>query len=213
MSKNIAWVSAETMTKDQIGNLRQIYGDVTVTQVKGTFGSAEELADIVANYDIIAVMVPTNLLPGIVHLAGDKPVIRPVNRVEPKCMLGDTRGQCTRQFEYVHDHWERVEKCEICTTPLTIEGRVKETLAARGFSSYKNMYVGFHECVVCDLPPLTPKDSKLQIIVRPNDGRTDVWWWEFDPYGDIDRHKTYENLNEALDGILRGECCTKDDED
>jgi len=112
-----AWISRHTLTEDQMSDLRRIYGDdIEIEQVSGTFNRAEDLADTIGNHDVIGVVLPINLISGVLRLAAGKPVIRAINKRVPtgRTIIGAS-GAPEQEFIFQHGGWEQIEKVEVVT--------------------------------------------------------------------------------------------------
>lgn len=110
----ILWVSRHTMTESQLADLQAIYGEVTISQVDKTIATATELKDAIDENDVIAVVLPVNLLADVMRLAGEKPVIRAISRRERG---PETNGET--QYVFVHEYWEEITKIVVETVKLS----------------------------------------------------------------------------------------------
>ena len=80
----IAWISRHNMTGDQIADLRRIYGnDVVVEKHDITASSYRDVLEASKDADIIAVVLPPNILADLVNPRNnEKPVIRAISNRE-----------------------------------------------------------------------------------------------------------------------------------
>lgn len=113
----VLWLSRHTMTDAQLNELRQVYGnDLEVKQVSMTVSNAAMVVEAGADCDVLAVVLPPNLLADLVNpRVNTKPVIRALSNRVP---TGKKTSNGEDEFTFVHAGWEQIEKVEIISHPL-----------------------------------------------------------------------------------------------
>ena len=110
------------MTGDQIADLRRIYGsDVVVEKHDITARSYEDVIETSKDADILAVVLPPNILADLVNPRNnEKPVIRAVSNREKtgKLVVNSATGKEEVEYRFVHGGWERIKKIEIIVEKL-----------------------------------------------------------------------------------------------
>jgi hypothetical protein len=113
------------MTQDQHQALVNKLGDIKITQINGTCanvhvpfkanvdgGEEQDMAplkEVIADFDVIAVVLPIQLQQQLVGVAGDKPIIFAKNaRVR----------QDNGEFEFVFESWEQILEIKVVTQPF-----------------------------------------------------------------------------------------------
>lgn len=117
----VLWFSRHGMTEEQLADLRRIYGDVDVKQANGTASSWRDVAEAGADCDVLAVVLPPNLLADLVNPRNNqKPVIRAkANRVPTgNTVVNAATGKEETEYRFQHAGWERVIRIEIVTEAL-----------------------------------------------------------------------------------------------
>ena len=115
--KRILWLSRHTMTPDQYKDLQRIYGDITLTQWPYTLEDITQVDEQVAQSDVIAAVLPTELLSQLVSRAEGKPVIcAKSNRIlsTPSKSSGTPEPQVT----FVHSAWQEIQSLELVLKTL-----------------------------------------------------------------------------------------------
>ena len=108
------------MTEDQKAELVNKYGEVNIKQHSGTVSSADEVLEIGADCDVLAVVLPPAILAGLTNpKKNQKPVIRSVmNRVATGKTIINPNGNSEPEMAMVHMYWERVIKIEVVAERL-----------------------------------------------------------------------------------------------
>jgi hypothetical protein len=117
----VFWFSRHAMTHAQKMDLVRIYGDVEITPGEGTVTKAQDIIDMAGDVDVLAVVLPPNLLADLVNpRVNMKPVIRSINkRVSTGVtIINPDSGKDEAQYEFQHEGWERVVKIEVVTERL-----------------------------------------------------------------------------------------------
>ena len=112
--KAVLWISRHEMIKEQLAELERIMGEhVQLIHWRETVCDLKTLAPVVAACDAVAAVLPPELWPGLLHLAGDIPVLRaatervPVGRTQ---ILSDGRREM--EYTYICRGWEQVLRAE-----------------------------------------------------------------------------------------------------
>ena len=108
------------MTPEQVEYLERALGDrIELTAWKDTVRDIEVLRPSLVSADVLAVVLPPELLQALLTIAGEKPVIRAVSVREPTgrtIRLPDGREE--QEFAFVHRYWEQILRLEIQTRRL-----------------------------------------------------------------------------------------------
>ena len=112
--KNILWISRHPLTSDQIDDLRRIYGEVAISQHGQQVARIADIKDEISAADVIAAVLPLNLLADLLRAAGDKPVIRA--RMRRTWAPAPDGSEPVAMFE--HEAWEQVLRVEVETVDL-----------------------------------------------------------------------------------------------
>ena len=103
--KKVLWFSRHELTEAQLAGLKKIASDsdLTVKTVNKTVSSAEEIVS-EADQDtaIFAIVAPVQILSDLKKLTGATIAVPRSKRIKKENM----------EFEFVHDFWEVVDKCE-----------------------------------------------------------------------------------------------------
>lgn len=112
---NILWVSRHSMTEEQAADLRRIYGPYNLLRYPDSVSSAEQIAEMARGCDVIAVVLPYNILVDLIDLIGDeKHIIRSrTKRRENTKPNGSKDDQ-----PYEHLWWERIREARLVTERL-----------------------------------------------------------------------------------------------
>lgn len=102
--KKILWLSRHEFTKEQFEALVKIYGEVDITPLNKTISDVEELKPYINEVDILAVVLPVELVADLMKIT-NKPVIFAVN----DRILDETGEKVIFQFKC----WKQYKKVEI----------------------------------------------------------------------------------------------------
>lgn len=111
---NILWISRHALSTEQLDDLRRIYGEIAVTQHADNVARVANLHSEIAAADVIAAVLPINLLADLLRAAGDKPVIRA--RMRRTLVPATEGGEPTAVMH--HEAWEQVLRVEVETVDL-----------------------------------------------------------------------------------------------
>lgn len=118
----ILWLSRHNMTKEQLTDLRRIFGNnIEIKHHTETIASWKDVVEIGTDCDIFAVVLPPSILADLVNQRNNsKPVIRAIaNRIETGNMIvNPATGKEEKEFKFVHAGWERIVKIEVVTEKL-----------------------------------------------------------------------------------------------
>lgn len=103
------------MTDEQLRDLERICDDeVEILQWADSVHCVEEIAPVISECEIIAAVLPLELLYLTVKAAGEKPVLISVSKRLPS---GKIRvmpdGKTEREYVFVHDFWQRIVRFEL----------------------------------------------------------------------------------------------------
>lgn len=105
----VLWISRHTMTPEQRSDLERIAdGPVELVPWTDTVKEAGVLREAIGQADLIAAVLPVELLAQVFRLANGKPVIQSVSGRIP---LPETRDG-ERQFAFVHQYWQRITRLD-----------------------------------------------------------------------------------------------------
>lgn len=118
--KRVLWVSRHEMTEPQLKDLERIMeAPVELLPWRETVRSADELADCAKTVDALAVVLPPDLLEGVLAIADGRPVLRAVAGRKPTgrvTILPDGRRE--PEFAFVHLGWEQILRATFRTQRL-----------------------------------------------------------------------------------------------
>ena len=117
----VLWLSRHTLTKEQLDDLKRIYGDIEIKTVDKTVNSWMDVVEAGSDCDILAVVLPPSILADLTNPRNNsKPVIRAkANRIPTgKTVLNPSSGKEEVEYMFQHAGWERVVKIEIVTESL-----------------------------------------------------------------------------------------------
>ena len=118
--KKILWISRHQMTDAQFDDLRRCAQDeIELTVWDETVKDLHVLLPLVERADMIAAVLPLDLMAQLVRVAGDKPVLRAVNRRIPTgavTTLPD--GRCEAEYAFEHMCWQRIIRIDVETQCL-----------------------------------------------------------------------------------------------
>ena len=108
--KKVLWFSRHEMTKEQLTDLRRIYGTVEIIQINKTINSAYDLQKEIEEADVVAIVAPINLQQQFLKIAGKRPVI---SAKSMRVLLDD--GE---KVQFVFDGWYQIKNIVIETVDL-----------------------------------------------------------------------------------------------
>lgn len=117
----ILWLSRHNMTNEQLNDLKRIYGeDIEIKHHTDPVKDWKEVVEIGSDCDVLAVVLPVNILMQLTNNYNKKPIIRSItSRTETgKLITNKATGQLEKEFMFVHAGWEQVLKIEIQTMKL-----------------------------------------------------------------------------------------------
>ncbi len=108
------------MTPPQHRDLDRILGDsLQITQWKDTVRDCNQLTPLIAQADVIAAVLPAELLAQLLKKAGEKPVLQALSQRMPTGRRVKTPdGHWEPEFAFVHRGWEQILKLDIKTRLL-----------------------------------------------------------------------------------------------
>lgn len=115
--KNVLWISRHEMEEKQKEELKEITGgDIRIIQWKETLRSIQEIKPQIEESDIVAAVLPMDLLLGLLKETKEKPLIQSVTE---RVSTGTTRtfqdGRTEPEFEYRHKYWQQILNINIET--------------------------------------------------------------------------------------------------
>lgn len=111
--KYILWISRHQLTREQLDGLRTFCGgDFSLEQWENTVEDLAALREAVARADVIAAVLPVQLLAGLVAMAGGKPVL--VDTAVRTLLPGDGPEP---QVCFSSGGWQRVLRLEVELAP------------------------------------------------------------------------------------------------
>ena len=117
--KTVLWISRHAMTPDQMADLERIFGEVRILPFRETVEDIHTLAPLVAEADVIAAVLPPELLSRLLKMADGKPVIQAISWRQPTGRMRSVPGGGEEpEFAFVHRCWQQVLKLEIETRVL-----------------------------------------------------------------------------------------------
>ena len=118
--KSVIWISRHQMTDDQLCDLERIAGErVNILQCKDTLKDLRRLQPLLRHVDIVAAVLPLDLLAELRQMAGDTPVLVSVSRREPTGRMRSLPdGGEEPEFRFVHAGWEQVVELQLVTKML-----------------------------------------------------------------------------------------------
>ena len=112
--KNVLWISRHALTAEQTAGLERFCGgSFSLRQWAGNVETMEALAPLLAEADVIAAVLPPQLLAELVRFAGDKPVLIDVAKRE----LVHRDGQ-EPTVRFGHGGWHRIGRLELALEPV-----------------------------------------------------------------------------------------------
>lgn len=119
--KKILWFSRHDMTDAQKTDLERIYGKIKTVKTTGTANSWKDITCAGADCDILAVVLPPNILMDLVNPRNNtKPVIRAVaGRVPTGNMVKNpATGTDEAEYVFIHKGWEQIKKFDMVVEQL-----------------------------------------------------------------------------------------------
>ena len=118
--KNVLWISRHEMTKEQHSDLERIVGEpIKVETYADTVRDIATLRPMICRSQVIAAVLPLELLFLLVGEARDKPVLVAKSKRSPTGkMLTLADGRSEQEFAFVHDGWDEVVRLELETRRL-----------------------------------------------------------------------------------------------
>lgn len=113
--KQVLWISRHRMTDPQRSDLERILGGpFLLDQWDATVKDIEELRPAVERADLVAAVLPLELLSKLLPMSGSRPVIQSVSQRVP---TGGVRylenGDTEREYAFVHSCWQRLLRVDI----------------------------------------------------------------------------------------------------
>jgi len=100
--------------------LKKIYGPYNLIRYPESVSSAEQIAEMARGCDVIAVVLPFDILISLVELIGDeKPIIRSQMKADSNVKIGGSKDD----KPYKHLRWERIIEARLVTEKLLPRGR------------------------------------------------------------------------------------------
>ena len=118
--KTVLWISRHLMTGPQLEDLEHCLDDqVSVIQYGSTVNDVMELVPFLDCVDIVAAVLPINLLAQLVKHT-NKPVLQAkAQRIPTGNIITLADGRKEQEFQFVHSYWEQVLTVEVTTRKLT----------------------------------------------------------------------------------------------
>ncbi len=140
--KTILWISRHEMTGEQLTELEQIMGGpVRLIIWRDTVHKLAALAPAMEGCDAVAAVLPPELWPGLLQLAGDIPVLRAAaERIPTGRVLILPDGRKEMEYIYICRGWEQVLRAE-----FTVR-RLRSAPSQKIKSEKKKNNPEFHEC-------------------------------------------------------------------
>lgn len=115
--KNVLWISRHEMEEKQKEDLKRITGEeVRITQWKETLNNIQEIKHNIEESDIVAAVLPLDLLSRLLKEVKEKPIIQSVTeRIATGTMRTLPDGRQEPEFIYRHKYWQRILNIEIET--------------------------------------------------------------------------------------------------
>lgn len=115
MAKKILWLSRHDMTKEQMADLKRIYGDVEVEKLDKTIKTADDILDTADGFDVLAVVLPIDLIAEL-FAKTDKEIITAKServRCTNETVFNPATNKEEPQFKFVHRGWSRYKTVKI----------------------------------------------------------------------------------------------------
>ena len=119
--KRVLWISRHQMTPAQRADLERVLGDaVELRPWKDTVSDLKALAPAVEAADVVAAVLPVELLCGLMQLSGGRPVLQAQSdRVPTGRTLTLPDGRQEPEFAFVHRGWRQILQLKLKTRDLS----------------------------------------------------------------------------------------------
>ncbi len=113
--KKVLWISRHCMTKEQIEDLNRIAGEnVEIIPWKETVHSVLELKPSIEEIDMIAAVLPLDLLAKLLEICDGKMVLQSVaDRIPSGKLCTLVGGMVEQEFEFRHKYWQQIIKISV----------------------------------------------------------------------------------------------------
>ncbi len=117
--KKVLWISRHEMTTEQLDDLKRIYGEISITKVDKTIADVKEIEKY-KDYDVIAVVLPINIIAELVSKKLNAQIIQPVAEriMSNEEVLNLATGEYEKAYIFKHKYWQRIISIEIKTEIL-----------------------------------------------------------------------------------------------
>lgn len=118
----ILWISRHSMTEEQKGSLKQIYGELDIITADKTFSDASEIICFEQDIDVYAAVLPTEILISLFKaISADKDLIIPYSKriLTDNKVFNPATNEYEREYVFVHGSWKKVICAEFETQDLT----------------------------------------------------------------------------------------------
>ena len=118
--KTVLWISRHKMTPEQLADLERIMGGrVRLRCWRDTVIGLDKLCPAIKECDAVAAVLPPEMLPDLLRVAGNIPVLRSISgRVPTGRTLTLPDGRQEAEFAYAHQGWEQILRAEFTTQRL-----------------------------------------------------------------------------------------------
>ncbi len=115
--KTVLWISRHTMTIEQLQSLEHILGEpVKLLCWKDSVYSMDALSDPVHQADLIAAVLPLDLMAKLLTIAEEKPVLRAISkRAATGRYISLRDGRMEQEYDFVFAGWEQIQELTIKT--------------------------------------------------------------------------------------------------
>ena len=113
--KKVLWISRHNMTKEQIEDLQRITGEeVEIIPWRETVHSMTEIKPLIEEADLIAAVLPLDLLAALLEASGGKKVLQSVaDRIPSGKLRAIAGGAVEPEFEFRHRYWQQIIKINV----------------------------------------------------------------------------------------------------
>ena len=118
--KKVLWISRHAMTKEQIEDLKRIYGaEIEINQIDKSISKISEIEVQIKEADIICAVLPIELLQSLLNIADNRPVLVGKNeRVATGKMTQMSDGKLEKEYVFKHGGWKQMISIKIETKDL-----------------------------------------------------------------------------------------------
>lgn len=118
--KKVLWISRHAMTKEQIEDLKRIYGaEIQINQIDKSISKISEIETQIKEADIICAVLPIELLQSLLNIADNRPVLVGKNeRVATGKMTQMSDGKLEKEYVFKHGGWKQMISIKIETKDL-----------------------------------------------------------------------------------------------